>query len=48
MKLDFDNVKILEIQFNEDDYLNDKVHLTESANKKLVLQIKELLNDGDI
>lgn len=49
LNLDFDNVRILELEFNEEDYLSDKVHLNKSANKKLVAQIKELLNsNGEI
>ena len=45
LNLNYDNVKVLKLDLNEEDYLSDKIHLSKIGNNKLVEKIKELLGD---
>ena len=45
LNLEYDNVKIIELELTEDDYLSDKVHLNKNGNNKLVNKIKEVLGE---
>ena len=43
LELNYDNVKIININFHEDDYVYDKIHLTKEANEKLINEIDHYL-----
>lgn len=47
LKLEGDNINIIELNLDEDDYLSDKIHLSKKGNKKLKEKIIEVLKSGE-
>ncbi|MBR1416519.1 MAG: hypothetical protein IJ572_01715 [Bacilli bacterium] len=44
LELNYNNIKVVNIELNDDDFVQDKIHLTKEANNKLLSKIEQEIN----